>query len=189
MRSTASAAAVPSGRPDRAGVARALIVGCGCRGRLLGARLNEAEWQVRGTSRSEDRLAVIADAGIEPALADPDRPGTVLELVADVAVVYWLLGSAVADVDQPEQIGSIHGPRLERLLEKLVDTPVRGFVYEAAGDVSRDHIERGVEVVETAAARWRIPVEIVTEAPGAAELWAAEMADAGIRLLSRQRPG
>ena len=29
----------------------------------------------------------------------------------------------------------LHGPRLETLLERLVDTPVRGVVYEAAGTV------------------------------------------------------
>ena len=32
-------------------VARALIVGCGCRGRMLGQRLVEDGWAVRGTSR------------------------------------------------------------------------------------------------------------------------------------------
>ena len=81
-------------RPERQ-VARALIVGCGCRGRSLGVQLVERGWAVRGTSRTESGLAEIAAAGIEPALADPERPGTVLDLVGDVAVVAWLLGSAV----------------------------------------------------------------------------------------------
>ena len=34
-----------------------------------------------------------------------------------------------------EELAAIHGPRLERLLEKLVDTPVRGFAYEDEGSV------------------------------------------------------
>ena len=113
-------------------MARALIVGCGCRGRLLGAELLERGWAVRGTSRTEAGLAEIAAAGIEPALADPERPGTVLDLVGDVAVVAWLLGSAAGEA---EAVAAVHGPRLERLLERLVDTPVRGFLYEAAGTV------------------------------------------------------
>ena len=75
-------------------MARALIVGCGCRGRLLGERLLAEGWLVRGTSRRDDGLAAIEAAGIEPALADPDRPGTLLDLVGDVTVVHWLLGSA-----------------------------------------------------------------------------------------------
>ena len=75
-------------------MARALIVGCGCRGRELGERLLAEGWAVRGTSRREDGLEAIEAAGIEPALADPDRPGTILELVSDVAVLVLLLGSA-----------------------------------------------------------------------------------------------
>jgi uncharacterized protein YbjT (DUF2867 family) len=141
-------------------VARALIVGCGCRGRLLGERLLAEGWEVRGTSRREESLAPIAAVGIEPALADPERPGTVLELVGDVAVVYWLLGSAEGD---EEAIAAIHGPRLERLMERLVDTPVRRFVYEAAGSVDSRHLARGEEIVRAAARTWRIPVEILDE--------------------------
>ena len=108
-------------------MARALIVGCGRRGRALGNELAARGWQVRGTSRVDSGLEAIDHAGLEPALADPDRPGTILELIGDVAVVVWLLGSADGEADE---LAAIHGPRLERLLEKLVDTPVRGFAYE-----------------------------------------------------------
>ena len=94
-----------------------------------GRELRERGWQVRGTS-ARAGLEAIEAAGLEAAVADPDRPGTVLELCGDVTVVVWLLGSARGE---PELIAAIHGPRLERLLEKLVDSPVRGFVYEAAG--------------------------------------------------------
>jgi nucleoside-diphosphate-sugar epimerase len=149
-------------------VARALIVGCGCRGRLLGERLLGEGWSVRGTSRRDDGLAEIEAAGIEAALADPNHPGTLLELVGDVTVVHWLLGSAVAE---PAEIEAIHGPRLERFLEKLVDTPVRGFVYEAAGRVPRHHLERGEEIVRVAADTWRIPVAVVDTDPADPPAW------------------
>src|SRR4051812_35254442 len=134
-------------------VARALIVGCGCRGRELGRRLLDEGWAVRGTSREERGMAEIEAAGIEPALADPNRPGTVLDLVGDVAVVAWLLGSAAGD---PEQLEAIHGSRLERILERPVDTPVRGFVYEAAGSVPPPLLEAGAAAVARAAQTWRI---------------------------------
>ncbi len=139
-------------------MARALIVGCGCRGRELGERLLAEGWAVRGTSRREEGLAAIEAAGIEPALADPDRVGTVLELVGDVAVVYLLLGSAAGD---SEALAALHGPRLERLLERLVDTPVRGVVYEAAGSVDAEVLAAGAEIVRAAGRTWRIPVEVV----------------------------
>jgi nucleoside-diphosphate-sugar epimerase len=165
-------------------LARALIVGCGCRGRVLGERLLSEGWAVRGTSRREDGLAAIEAAGIEAALADPDRVGTVLELVADVAVVFHLLGSAEGDT---EAVAAIHGPRLERLLEKLVDTPVRGVVYEAAGSVDAGLLATGAEIVRAASRTWRIPAEIVVAEPNEAAVWSQEMVDAALGLLSPAR--
>jgi uncharacterized protein YbjT (DUF2867 family) len=135
-------------------VARALIVGCGCRGRELGERLLAEGWAVRGTSRREEGLAAIEAAGIEPALADPDRPGTILELVGDVAVLVLLLGSASGS---EEELAAIHGPRLERLMEHLVETPVRGVLYEGT--------EQGGEVVRSAARTWRIRVRTIAASP------------------------
>ena len=118
---------------------------------------------MRGTSRREPGLAPIEAAGIKPVLADPQRPGTLVDLVGDVAVVYWLLGSATGEV---KDIEAIHGPLLERFLERLVETPVRRFVYEAAGAVDPAVLARGASVVRTAAETWRIPVEILSEAVG-----------------------
>jgi uncharacterized protein YbjT (DUF2867 family) len=141
-------------------LARALIVGCGCRGRELGAELAGLGWQVRGTSRRPEGLEAIGEAGIEAASADPDRPGTVLELCGDVAVVIWLLGSATGD---PAATSAIHGPRLESLLEKLVDSPVRGFAYEAAGSLPEATLAEGARIVERAGERWRIPVTLLTD--------------------------
>jgi hypothetical protein len=163
-------------------VARALIVACGCRGRLLGERLLAAEWAVRGTSRRKEGLAPIAAVGIEPALADPDLPGTILDLVGDVTLVLWLLGSAQAE---PEVIAAIHGPRLERIMEKLVDTPVRGFVYEASGAVQPHHLKRGETIVRAAAEAWRIPVAVLAAHPADPEAWAEEMVAAATGLLTR----
>lgn len=138
-------------------MARALIVGCGCRGRLVGSQLIGDGWAVRGTSRREEGLEAIEAAGIEAALADPDRPGTILELVDDVAVLLLLLGSARGT---DEELAAIHGPRLERLMEHLVETPVRGVVYEGTAG--------GSEIVRAAGRTWRIPVEVLTEHSSAA---------------------
>ena len=161
-------------------MARALIIGCGCRGRALGERLSAAGWAVRGTSRRERSLAVIEAAGIEAAVADPEQPGTVLDLVGDVTVLHWLLGSAGGE---PELVEAIHGPRLERLLEKLVDTPVRGFVYEAAGTVPSAILDGGRRIVEEAASTWRIPVTILETEPIEVDAWADEAAAATTAVL------
>lgn len=135
-------------------MARALIVGCGCRGRELGGELLAAGWTVRGTSRREEGLAAIEAAGIEPALADPARPGTVLDLVGDVASLVWLLGSASGS---DAELAALHGSSLERVLERLVETPVRRFVYEAGGTVDGSLLEAGAGIARAAAERWKIP--------------------------------
>jgi hypothetical protein len=103
----------------------------------------------------------------------------VLDLVDDVAVVVWALGSAVGSHDA---VAAVHGPRLERLLERLVDTPVRGFVYEGAGTAPDEVLADGAELVAAAGARWRIPVAVVETPPEPYERWAREMAD-GVRGL------
>jgi uncharacterized protein YbjT (DUF2867 family) len=126
-------------------VARVLIVPCGCRGQALARELVAAGHAVRGTTRSQERAAAIAEAGAEPYLGDPDRIGTLMGALAGVTVVCWLLG----DVPEPD----LHAGRLRMLFEKLVDTPVRGVVYERAYE--------GEAIARDAARRWQIPVEIL----------------------------
>lgn len=140
----------------------------------MGERLLAEGWAVRGTSRHEAGLAAIEAAGIESALADPAAPGSVLDLVGDVTVVAWLFGSAEGSA---EELANLHGRALERLLERIVETPVRGFLYESAGSVDSALLARGREAVEAASSRWRIPSALLAGAPG-------EWADQAISLNS-----
>lgn len=166
-------------------MARALIVGCGCCGRELGRRLAADGWAVRGTSRGPEGLAAIEAAGLEGAVADPERPGTILELVGDVAVLVLALGCARGS---EEELAAIHGPRLERLLEHLVDTPVRGVVYEATGTVPAELLASGAEAVRRAARTWRIPVELPEAERGDPGAWAERMAAAVRGVLAGPAP-
>jgi uncharacterized protein YbjT (DUF2867 family) len=136
-------------------VARVLIVGCGCRGRALAAELAADGHAVRGTTRDPAKAEAIAAAGAEPYVGDPDRIATLMEALPGVAVVCWLLGPVAA----PE----LHGPRLRMLLERLVDTPVRGLVYERG-------TAEGERLALAAAETWHIPVAVVEDevAAGAA---------------------
>lgn len=149
-------------------MARALIVGCGCRGRGLGGRLLIDGWSVRGTSRRAESLEAIADARLEAVEADPDRLATVLDHVGDVAVVVWLMGSATGD---PDAVAAVNGDRLESLMIRLVDTPVRGFVYEGAGSAPAEVLARGAAIVEEASERWRIPVAVIDADPADGSRW------------------
>ena len=49
------------------------------------------------------------------------------------------------------------------LCEKLVDTHVRGLVYEGAGSLPDEVLAGGAEIVRRAAATWNIPVEILAD--------------------------
>lgn len=112
---------------------------------------------VRGTTRSPERLDAIREAGAEAYLGDPDRIVTLMDALSAVTVAVWLLGAA----DAPD----LHGGRLRMFLEKTVDTPVRGIVYEA----SADH-PGGIAEVEMAADTWQIPVRVVSPGAPLAEL-------------------
>ncbi|MBD0281735.1 MAG: NAD(P)H-binding protein [Thermoleophilaceae bacterium] len=159
-------------------MARILIVGCGCRGAALAAQLQQDGHAVRGTTRDPAHKAAIERAGAEAVLADPDRLATLIPRLAGVSAICWLLGSAA---DAPE----LHGPRLQTMMARLVETPVRGLVYEAAGSVDRAVLAGGAEIVRAASATWRIPVEVVEEDPAAHRKWLAATTTAVARVLAR----
>jgi uncharacterized protein YbjT (DUF2867 family) len=157
-------------------VARVLIVGCGCRGRALAAELAGEGHAVRGTARDGSRAGPIESAGAEAMVADPDRLATLMPALAGVSVVCWLMGSAR---EAPE----LHGGRLRSFTERLVDTHVRGLVYEAAGSAGPALLGEGEEIVRRAAAVWRIPVEVIDVDPARHTAWVAAMSAAVGRLL------
>jgi nucleoside-diphosphate-sugar epimerase len=124
---------------------RCLIIGCGCRGQLLARALGAQGHAVRGTTRWSERLAEIEAAGAEAAVGDPDRVATLMGALDHVTVACILLASATGS---PEQLRALHGPRLEMLLTKMVDTTVRGVVYEASGTVEPGVLARGARQVQ-----------------------------------------
>jgi hypothetical protein len=157
-------------------VARVLLVGCGCRGRDLAIELRSRGHAVRGTTRTESRLPNIWATGADGVVADPDRLATLTPHLDGVSVLCWLMGSARGDA-----VADLHGARLQALLETLVDTHVRGMVYEGAGSVGRELLEQGAALVTRAGETWRMPVEVV-EHDGAG--WSQAMAAAVERVLA-----
>ena len=161
-------------------MARVLIVPCGCRGQALARDLVDAGHAVRGTTRSQDRAAAIAEAGAEPYVGDPDRIGTLMDALSGVTVVCWLMGTAQGE---REAVFALHDGRLRMLWEKLVDTPVRGVVYEAAGNVDPAALVRGEAVARVAHETWRIPLAYVHADPADHEAWLPAAAGAVDELL------
>jgi uncharacterized protein YbjT (DUF2867 family) len=165
-------------------MARVLIVGCGCRGRALAGALAAEGLAVRGTTRRVELVDELMAAGVEPAVADPQRLATLVPHLAGVSVVCWLLGSAAGPA-----VADLHGARLESLLAHVVDTPVRGLVYEAAGAAPEPLLAVGEGLVRAAAERWRLPVAVVHDDPGEHGRWLAAMTRAVGDLLAGGAPG
>ena len=159
-------------------MARVLIVGCGGRGQALARELRAAGHAVRGTTRTPAGTDAIREAGAEPFVGDPDRIATLMDGLIATTIVVWLMGSAEGDGAR-----DLHDGRLRMLMEKVVDTPVRGVVYEAAGELPDEWLEHGAGIVRTAHETWNIPVEIVTTPPSKCADWTAAMVAAVTTLL------
>jgi nucleoside-diphosphate-sugar epimerase len=145
-------------------LARILIIGCGCRGRALAGSLIERGHAVRGTTRREDQLQTIEQTGAEAVLADPDRVATLAPALANVGVVAFLLGSAHGT---SEQLEALHGPRLQMLLTRVLDSPARAFLYESGSGAVLTH---GAQLVAEFCERSRIPYRLLAGADP--ETWA-----------------
>ena len=112
------------------------------------------------------RAAELASSGhvVEEADGvDPERLATLTPRLEGVSVVCWLFGESGSEV--------LHGNRLASLVEYLVDTPVRGLVYER----SANHPE-GERIVGRAEEVFRIPCAVVSPGDDLAEAVARVLA-------------
>jgi uncharacterized protein YbjT (DUF2867 family) len=137
-------------------VARILIVGGGCRGRRLTAGLVADGHAVRATTRTEAGRAAIEASGAECWIGTPERLSTLRGALENVTIVCWLLATAAGP---EEQIRDLHGSRLRFFLGQVIDTTVRGFLYEASGTTVAPEVAlAGERIVRTLGERNAIPV-------------------------------
>ena len=165
-------------------MARVLIVGCGCRGQALARALRAQGHAVRGTTRSEQRHGAIEAAGAEVWVGDPDRIATIHYALADVTILCWLMGSAAGS---PEQLAALHGSRLRMLLERTIDTTVRGLLYETSGSVDAALLAEGAETVHAACEKSEIPHALLAADPADHDAWLAAACGAIDGLLAHER--
>lgn len=166
-------------------MARCLIVGCGCRGLELTRSLCAAGDAVRATTRNPARRPEIEAAGAEAYVGDPDRVATLGPALDHVAVACLLLGSAVGD---PERLTALHTTRLDMLLERMLDTTIRGIVYEATGSVPAEILAAGTERVRRACERSLIPYVLLTADPADPQAWLPAAGEAVQRALLADGP-
>jgi hypothetical protein len=165
-------------------VARILIVGGGCRGRLLASEMVRAGEVVRITTRSEAGRAAIEATGAECWIGSPDRLATLSGVLEAVTVVCWLLGTATGTTGQ---LRALHGARLESFLAAAIDTTMRGLIYESRGcGASAEALLSGERIVRDLALRNAIPVELLTSDPGDRSAWLEQALAAVDSLLGRR---
>ncbi len=70
------------------------------------------------------------------------------------------------------------------LLEKLLDTTVRGVLYEAAGSVTPEVLGQGAELVAAACGRSRIPYGLIQADPVNHRAWLIAVLGAVERVMA-----
>jgi hypothetical protein len=167
-------------------VARILIVGGGCRGLRLASEMAHDGHALRVTTRSEDNCAAIELTGAECWIGTPDRLATLRAALDGVTIACWMLGTATGEA---EQVGALHGARLEFFLTQIIDTTVRGFIYEASGTIPQDLLAAGERIVSAMGARNAIPVAALSADPEDVEAWLtnARVAIGGLLGVEKRR--
>jgi hypothetical protein len=149
---------------------RVLLIGGGCRGLALTRALAGEGHAVRAVTRTEAGRRAIEEAGGECWIGDPDVVGTLRYALESVTIVVWALGTATGT---PAAVAALHGPRLEMMLSKIIDTTVRGVVYEAAGTIAPAAFATGIAEVQRMGRLNEIPSAIVDANPADRTAWVA----------------
>lgn len=137
---------------------------------------------MRGTTRDPRRVGQIEAAGAEAVVGDPDRIATLAAALEHVGVACVLLGSAAG---QARELEALHGSRLEMLLSRMLDSTVRGIVWEAAGGVDPDLLQAGAQRVRAFCEDSRIPYAMLEADPSDHDAWLAAAIGAVERVLQR----
>ena len=166
-------------------MARVLIVGCGCRGIELANLLRADGHAVRGTTRDASRAHELEAAGIEPWIGDPDRIASVHYAMENSTILLWALASATGADD--DRVAALHGTRLQMMMERTIDSTVRGVVYEGRGSLPEEVLAGGAREVERACTKNEIPWARLDADPADWAAWVGAAKTAIDELLARDR--
>jgi hypothetical protein len=159
--------AAPDGARKMDAVARILIVGGGCRGRTLAGEMLAAGHAVRVSTRGGAQREIEA-SGAECFIGTPARLATLRAALDGATLACWLLASARGG---ESEVRALHGSRLQAFVRQLIDTTVRGFIYEAAGTVPAAVLAEGERSARALAQQNAIPMRTLTANPADLAAW------------------
>jgi hypothetical protein len=159
-------------------VARILFVAGGARARALSPALIADGHAVRITTRGEAGRAAIEAVGGECWIGTPDRIATLRYALENVTLACWLLGTVQGDGAE------LHGSRLDFFCSQIIDTTVRGLIYEAAGNVAPTVLASGARLISEKAAYNEIPLRILDADPADHAAWTEQTRGAIGELLA-----
>jgi hypothetical protein len=148
-----------------------VLVGGGRPGLALTRALTADGHAVRFVTRHEAFRPEIEAAGAECWIGDPDRIGSLRYALESATVLLWLMGRA------PD--GDLHGSRLTMMMERTIDTTVRGVVYEGT--------EAGAAEVARMADFNEIPHAILDTPRADEDAWVAAVVEAVDGVLAAPR--
>jgi uncharacterized protein YbjT (DUF2867 family) len=137
---------------------------------MLAERLRGDGHAIRGTTRRLPRVAELEAAGVEAHVGDPDRVATLAPALDHVVIACVLLGSASGP---PEALTALHDTRLRMLLTRMVDSTVRGIVYEVRGSAPAAALDAGARHVRAVCEDALIPYALLDADPSAPQAWVA----------------
>ena len=111
---------------------RVLIVGCGYVGLPLGAELVRLGHEVFGVRRSAEGEAELTAAGIQPLLADITKPEDLARLPGPFD---WVVNTVSSSKGGVEEYREVYVKGMRNLIEWLMPTPPKKFVYTSSTSV------------------------------------------------------
>jgi NAD(P)-dependent dehydrogenase (short-subunit alcohol dehydrogenase family) len=148
---------------------RLMLVGAAsARGLALTHALVAEGHAVRAVTRTEEHRGLLEAAGAEVWIGTPDRIGSLRNGLDNVTILAWCLGTAAG---APEAVEPLHGSRWHMMLEKTIDTTVRGVLYEAAGTVDPAVLAAGAAITRTMHEQNEIPYRLLEVDPAETAAW------------------
>lgn len=116
---------------------------------------------LRASTRSERGRAAIEAVGAECWIGTPGRLATLRGALDSVTIACWMLAGAHGS---SEEVAALHSSRLEYFLTQVIDTTVRGVIYDAApvdGGVGGDLLGGGEQVFRSLTSLNAIPAVVL----------------------------